>query len=184
MRKLTHSQIVDQRLTVETAQEVPRFPVYVCATNIRSLYNIGSLFRTCDAARVQELILCGFTPHPPRVEITKTALGAVDTVPWRYEPDACIALRDLRSKGVKIIAVELTENALAYTELTAAHMPCCLVLGNELTGIADDVLAECDDAVMIPMHGVKHSLNVSVAAGIVIFEAIRVASALPLRHPH
>ncbi|MFM8568213.1 MAG: RNA methyltransferase [Candidatus Kapaibacterium sp.] len=176
MHKLTHQQILDARLTPEQSMCAPRFPVVVCATNIRSMYNIGSLFRTCDAARVQELILCGFTPHPPRAEIAKTALGAVDTVPWRYEKVACAALRGLRDRGVKIIAVELTDDARPYTELDMSDMPCCLVLGNELTGIADDVLAECDDAVMIPMHGVKHSLNVSVAAGIVIFEAVRAAS--------
>ena len=176
MKKLTFERLVQMRLTSEQVLAAPRFPVIVCAPNIRSMYNVGSLFRTCDAARVQELILCGFTPHPPRAEIAKTALGAVDTVPWRYEHDACAALRELRSRGVKIIAVELTEEAHPYTELDASDMPCCLVLGNELTGIADDVLAECDEAVMIPMHGVKHSLNVSVAAGIVIFHAVSAAS--------
>ena len=176
MHKLTHAQILEQRLSPEQALTVQRSKVRVLASNIRSLYNIGSLFRTCDAARVGELILCGFTPHPPRIEISKTALGADETVPWRYVKDVCEALHDMRSKGVKIIAVELTETARAYSELSADDLPCCLVLGNELTGISDEVLALCDDAVVIPMHGVKHSLNVSVAAGIVIFEAVRAES--------
>ncbi len=174
MHKLRHDEILAQRLSIEEAHELPRHPVSVLLTNVRSLYNVGSIFRSCDAARVEELILCGFTPHPPRKEISKTALGAVDTVPHRYFKSELDAIKDLRDKGRRIIAVELTDSARAYDQLLATDFPCCLILGNELTGIDDEVLKQCDDSIMIPMFGVKHSLNVSVAAGIAMFEAVRL----------
>ncbi len=174
MKKLLHSEILEERLTPEISKEVERFPVSVMLDNIRSLYNVGSIFRTCDSARVSELVMCGFTPHPPRKEIEKTALGAVDTVPWQYESDILSAIKEQKAKGVKVIAVELTDEKREYTSLIPEEYPLCLVLGNELSGISDEVMAECDDAIEIPMHGVKHSLNVGVAAGIVIFESIRI----------
>lgn len=173
MRKLTHSEILDERFSNDEIQEVERHPVYVLLDNIRSLYNVGSMFRTCDSARVAELILTGFTPAPPRKEIEKTALGAVDTVPWKYFKKSTDALIYLKEKGVKIVAVELTEEKRLYTELKKEEYPICLVMGNELTGIDDEVLAMCDTSVEIPMYGVKHSLNVGIAAGITIFEAVR-----------
>jgi tRNA G18 (ribose-2'-O)-methylase SpoU len=145
-------------------------------SNIRSLYNVGSIFRTCDAALVAELILCGFTPHPPRKEISKTALGAVDTVPWKYYTTDAEAIDYLRQSGIKVIAVELAEHARSYNELTPMDFPCCLVFGNELVGISDEVLAQCHDAISIPMFGVKHSLNVAVAAGVAVFEAVRICN--------
>jgi tRNA G18 (ribose-2'-O)-methylase SpoU len=147
--------------------------VSVVLDNVRSLYNVGSVFRTCDSALVRELILCGFTPHPPRPEIEKTALGAVDSVPWRYCADTINAIKEQKQKGEKIIAVEITENQRPYDSLGAGEFPVCLVFGNELTGLSDSVIAECDDALEIPMYGVKHSLNVSVAVGVATFEAVR-----------
>ena len=174
MKKLSHSEILKERLDVEEAKSTKRHPVYVMLSNIRSMYNVGSIFRTCDSALVSELILCGFTPHPPRDEIAKTALGAVDSVPWKYFEHEKDAIKYLKDKGVKIIALEITDKKRPYTSLTPDEYPLCIVLGNELTGLDDEVLNMCDDAVEIPMHGVKHSLNVSVAAGISIFEAVRI----------
>ncbi len=174
MKKLLHAEILGERISTEESKEIERFPVSVMLDNIRSLYNVGSIFRTCDSARVAKLIMCGFTPHPPRKEIEKTALGAVDTVPWQYEQDILKAIKEQKALGIKVIAVELTDKKRDYTSLTADDFPICLVLGNELSGISDEVLAECDDAIEIPMHGVKHSLNVGVAAGITIFESIRI----------
>ncbi len=173
MHKLRHDEILQQRLSPESVKSAPRFPLSIMLSNVRSLYNVGSIFRSCDAAGVSELILCGFTPHPPRTEIAKTALGAVDTVPWRYFKHEHEAIAACKEQGLKIIAVELTKEARDYTELKSSDFPCCLVLGNELVGIADEVLELCDESILIPMHGVKHSLNVAVAAGIVMFEAIR-----------
>lgn len=173
MKKLKHEEILQERLTNEESLLCDRFPVYVLLHNIRSLYNVGSIFRTADSARAKELILTGFTPRPPRKEIEKTALGAVDSVPWKYERDIFKAIDDLKKEGVKIFAVELTDEKREYTSLRKEEYPVCLILGNELSGIDNEVIEQCDDAIEIPMHGVKHSLNVGVATGIVLFEAIR-----------
>lgn len=174
MKKLSHAEILPNRLTPEIALGNKRHPVVIVLDNIRSLYNVGSIFRTADAALVSEIILCGYTPAPPRVEIEKTALGAVDTVPWQYQQSALNAVLELRRKGAKVFAVEITDSSRDYDSLTEADFPLALVLGNELVGIDSDVLAACDGALEIPMYGVKHSLNVSVAAGIAIFEAVKI----------
>ncbi len=174
MRKLLHGEILAERLTAEESAIAGRHPVSVILHNVRSLYNVGSVFRTCDSAMVAELLLCGFTPYPPRKEIEKTALGAVDSVPWRYQKKTADAIDYIKSKGIKVIAVELTDKKRPYNSLCSGDYPLCLVFGNELTGIDDEVLAMCDDAVEIPMYGIKHSLNVSVAAGIAVYESIRI----------
>lgn len=174
MRKLLHQEILYERLTVEEIKKTTRNPVSLLLHNVRSLYNVGSIFRTCDAARAEELILCGFTPHPPRKEIEKTALGAVETVPWRYFDSTIQAIYTLRSEGKKIFALEITDKKRLYTSLRYDEFPMVIVVGNELVGIDQEILDLCDDAIEIPMLGVKHSLNVSVAAGIVLFESIRI----------
>ncbi|HYF04030.1 MAG TPA: RNA methyltransferase [Patescibacteria group bacterium] len=173
MKKLTHGDILQQRLTVEDALKTERHPVSLIVDNVRSLYNVGSIFRTADAAFLKELVLCGYTPHPPRIEIEKTALGAVDTVPWKYNSNTLDAVESFKNAGVKVLAVELTNSGKSYDELTRGDFPLALVIGNEITGINDEVLTACDGAIEIPMYGVKHSLNVSVATGIVLFEAVR-----------
>jgi tRNA G18 (ribose-2'-O)-methylase SpoU len=172
INKLMHDDILALRLTNEQALRAVRHPVSVMLVDVRSLYNVGSIFRTCDSALVKELVLCGFTPYPPRKEIEKTALGAVDTVPWRYEKSALDAITEQKQKGEKVFAVEITDKKREYTTLQAEEYPMCLVLGNELTGLDNKVINACDDAIEIPMFGVKHSLNVAVAAGIVIYEAV------------
>lgn len=173
MRKLTHQELVSQRLTTEEAGSVHRFPITVVLDDIRSLYNVGSIFRSADAFRVQQLVLTGFTPTPPRKEISKTALGADETVPWIYVPTAADAVTMLKDQGAKVLAVELTQNASCIMHHEFGIMHHALVLGNELTGVKQEVLDQCDGAVMIPMYGVKHSLNVAVAAGIAMYEAVR-----------
>jgi 23S rRNA (guanosine2251-2'-O)-methyltransferase len=173
MKKLIHSEILAERLRPDEALAAGRHPVALLLYNVRSLYNVGSVFRTADSALVSELILVGFTPHPPRKEIEKTALGATETVPWKYFKTINEAIDYIRSKNIKLIALELTDKKRSYDSLETGDYPCCLVLGNELTGLDDDVIDACDDAVEIPMYGVKHSLNVSVAAGIAVYEAVR-----------
>lgn len=175
MKKLSHAEILPKRLTPEHAIASKRHPVVLVLDNIRSLYNVGSIFRTADAALVSEIILCGYTPAPPRIEIEKTALGAVDTVPWRYEANATKAVADLQQNGWNVFAVEITDSSRSYDSLTAEDFPLALVLGNELVGIESEVVSACDGALEIPMYGVKHSLNVSVAAGIAVFEAVKVS---------
>ena len=182
MKKLIHSEILVERLSIEEATTIERHPVSVLLSNIRSLYNVGSMFRTCDAALVQELILCGYTPHPPREEIEKTALGAVDTVPWKYHKKEENAILELKEKGIKVIALEITDKKKNYDELIYQDFPLCIVLGNEISGIDNNVLDLCDNAIEIPMYGVKHSLNVSVAGGIAIFEAVRIWKKLKIKN--
>jgi 23S rRNA (guanosine2251-2'-O)-methyltransferase len=176
MRKLTHEEILKERLTPEGAILAERNPVSLMLINIRSLYNVGSIFRTADAGLANELILCGYTPKPPRIEISKTSLGAVDSVPWGYFKNPLDAIREQKEKGYKIIALELTDKKRKYNSIEKLEFPVCIVLGNELTGIEDIYLKECDDAIEIPMWGVKHSLNVSVAAGIALMEAVNIYS--------
>ena len=174
MKKLLHQDILRERLTPEQALKAERHPVSLMLHNVRSMYNVGSIFRTADSALLAELILCGFTPHPPRKEIEKTALGAVDSVPWSYEKSIFDAIEKQRDKGIKVIALELTEKKRNIDTLKLEEYPMCIVLGNEITGLDDDILNACDDAVEIPMFGVKHSLNVSVAAGIAAFRAVKI----------
>lgn len=173
LKKLLHGEILNERLTVSEAKHVRRFPISLLVHNVRSLYNVGSIFRTCDSARVSELILCGFTPHPPRKEIEKTALGAVETVPWRYEKDIFKAIQKIKEQKIKVIALEITDKKRSYDSLELSDFPLCIVAGNEITGLDDEILSVCDDAIEIPMYGVKHSLNVSVSVGIALFESLR-----------
>ncbi len=174
MKKLLHEEILRERLTPEQALKADHHPVSLMLHNVRSMYNVGSIFRTSDSALLSELILCGFTPHPPRKEIEKTALGAVDSVPWSYEKSIFDAINKQKKKGIKVIALELTEKKRAFDSLKPKEYPLCIVIGNEITGLDDDILNACDDAVEIPMFGVKHSLNVSVAAGIAAFGAVKI----------
>jgi len=174
MRKLTHSEIASHRSELSTIQPAHRLPVTVVVDNVRSLYNVGSIFRTSDGVLLQKLILTGFTPRPPRKEIEKTALGATQSVPWEYLKDPREAVRQLKRIGFKACCLELTDSAIPYYDVDAAHFPICLVIGNEITGVSKEVIAECDVALEIPQCGIKQSLNVAVAYGIAIFELNRI----------
>lgn len=173
MKKLTNDQISRNRAPAGEISSVQRLPLFAMAENIRSLYNVGSIFRTADAVLLGKLILAGYTPTPPRKEIEKTALGATTTVPWEYSKDPVGAIRELRAGGVRIIALEHTDQSIPYTSVRPNEFPICLVIGNEITGVTQGVLNECDGAIDIPMSGVKHSLNVAVAFGVAIFELAR-----------
>lgn len=151
-----------------------RFPVYALLDNIRSLYNVGSIFRTADGARLSRLILTGFTPHPPRKEIEKTALGATATVPWEYVRDGVEAVTALKREGIRICLVEQTDRSIPYHALSRRDFPLCLVIGNEITGISRELLPLADLSVDIPMFGMKQSLNAAVAFGITAFECVKI----------
>jgi tRNA G18 (ribose-2'-O)-methylase SpoU len=144
------------------------------ADNIRSLYNVGSIFRSSDGALVQKLFLTGFTPAPPRKEIDKTALGSTQTVPWEYHHDPLTAIAQLKQQKVKICALELTDKSIPHYDLTEADFPLCLVFGNEITGVSKEVIEQADMAIEIPMYGNKQSLNVAVAYGIVLYDCLRI----------
>jgi tRNA G18 (ribose-2'-O)-methylase SpoU len=147
-------------------------PVSVLLDNIRSLYNVGSIFRTSDAAGIEKIYLCGITGSPPRAEIHKAALGAETVVPWEHEEDALRVIKNLKASGYRIVVLEHTDSGNDYS--TAEYQfPLCLVIGHEITGVSDAIVAEADAAIEIPMAGMKQSLNVAVAYGIAVFEIIR-----------
>lgn len=142
--------------------------VRVIAHNIRSLWNVGSLFRTCDGFGVEKLYLTGYTGRPPRKEITKTALGADEFVPWEHVDEPMRVIENLKKDGWNIVSLEQTENSIPVHEFMP-EFPLCLILGSEIAGIRDDLLKESDAVIEIPMIGKKESYNVAVAAGIALY---------------
>lgn len=174
MKKLLHSQILELRKDASNINEYARHPIKVLLYNIRSLYNVGSIFRTADSAFVEELILCGFTPCPPRKEIEKTALGATETVPWKYFKSTIEAINELKAENYKICALEITDRGRDYNDLSIEDFPIAIIAGNEISGIDNEILELCDFSIEIPMYGVKHSLNVSVATGIAVYNTLNI----------
>jgi tRNA G18 (ribose-2'-O)-methylase SpoU len=174
MRKLSTDEIATQRLVKERLNDADRLPIYGMLDNIRSLYNVGSIFRTSDGAFIRHLYLAGYTPKPPRKEIQKTALGATETVPWSHHPDPSSAVQAAREAGARICVLEQTTRSIPYYQFKAEDFPVCLVVGNELTGISPEVVAAADMALEIPMFGTKHSLNAAVAYGIAMFDLVRI----------
>jgi tRNA G18 (ribose-2'-O)-methylase SpoU len=174
LRKLTHDEIASRRLSKGNIHETPRIPIIGMLDNIRSMYNVGSIFRTSDGAFIRELYLTGYTPRPPRREISKTALGATDTVPWSYFADPLEAIAAARSSGARICVLEHTTKSVPYHTLDKSDFPLCLVVGNELTGISPAIVAAADLAIEIPMFGTKQSLNAAVAYGIAVFDLVRI----------
>jgi len=150
----------------------PRHPIVGVLDNIRSVYNVGAIFRTADAVRLQELVLCGMTARPPRPDIRKTALGAEETVPWRYFESAEEAVRVLKKQGFQIALLEQTDESVDLWE-ARFDFPLALVVGHEWHGVSEEVLPLADLAVSIPMFGAKTSLNVSVAFGIAAYAALQ-----------
>ncbi|MBK9176037.1 MAG: RNA methyltransferase [Flavobacteriales bacterium] len=143
--------------------------ITVVLDDVRSRHNVGSIFRTADAFGVERLVLCGFTPCPPHREIEKTALGATASVPWSHEKEALAGVRGLQDQGYLVLAVEQTVRAIPLGELEFDHhRPIALVFGNELHGVSDAVVQACDACIVVPQRGSKHSLNVSVCAGVVL----------------
>jgi tRNA G18 (ribose-2'-O)-methylase SpoU len=171
MRKLSYHEIFAGRPTLAELDGLPRNPIFALCENIRSLYNVGSIFRTSDAIRLKKLYLTGYTGFPPRKEIDKTALGAVDSVAWSRFEDPSAAIYELKNKKIKLIALEHTSESIPYYNYTF-DFPFCLIVGNEVEGISESLINEVDAAVEIPMLGLKQSLNVAVAYGIVMYHAL------------
>ena len=175
MRKLTFDEIKTHRLSESNAAQAEgRTPVIAILEDIRSLYNVGSMFRTSDGARLEALYTVGYTPHPPRPEIEKTALGATRTVPHRHFATIGEAIESSGNLGFRTAALEIAENSKIIHSLTPKDFPLALIFGNEVTGVSDTALALSDFTLEIPMLGAKHSLNVAVAFGIAVFECARV----------
>ncbi len=159
------------RLSVEEFRASEKLPLTVVLDNVRSLNNIGSIFRTSDAFRVEHIDLCGITATPPHREIHKTALGAEDSVEWSYHGDTVTCLKELKERGYRLYAVELAHNSLKLDkDPIDTTCPVALVFGNEIDGVQEEAMALCDSFIEIPQYGSKHSLNVSCAASIAIWE--------------
>jgi len=151
---------------------IATLPVAILLENVRSMYNVGAFFRTADAAAVEKLYLCGITARPPKNAISKTALGAEESVPWEHTWDAVAQVRGIRERGYEIAAVETSVHAVDLYDW-APRFPVCVIFGHEVEGIQPEIAALCDTHIRIPMLGAKHSLNVATAGGVVIYELLR-----------
>lgn len=172
MRKLSMDEL--NRKSVTDFRESDKIPIIVVLDNIRSMHNVGSVFRTADAFLLQGIYLCGYTPQPPHRDIHKTALGATETVAWKYFASTLEAVQELRDAGYRLWAIEQVENSVPLNQFDANQpAPLAVVFGNEVSGVDAEVIKACDGCIEIPQLGMKHSLNISVAAGIVLWELVR-----------
>jgi len=169
MRKLSMDEL--GRKTVEEFKLAAKTPVIAVLDNIRSMHNVGSVFRTADAFLIEAICLCGYTPQPPHRDIHKTALGATETVDWLYYPQTVDAVADLKARGYTVYGIEQAEGSISLEKfVTAPGEKIAVVFGNEVEGVQGEVLQLCDGCIEIPQLGMKHSLNISVAAGIVLWK--------------
>ncbi len=167
--KLTHQEILLSKPSVEETKNFQRIPVVLVLDNLRSLYNIGSIFRTADALLIEKIYLCGICGHPPNKQIEKVALGAEETVPFEYWPDVNACLQKLKADGRTIVALELTHQSAHYKKADYPF-PLALVVGNEVEGIGEEAIKFCDRAIDIPMKGRANSLNVATAVAVAGYE--------------
>jgi 23S rRNA (guanosine2251-2'-O)-methyltransferase len=168
MRKLSMDEL--GRLSVDEFKQARKNPFMVVLDNIRSMHNVGSVFRTADAFLAEGVCLCGYTPQPPHRDIHKTALGATETVDWIYFPSTLEAVKALKERGYKVFAVEQAEGSISLEKFSLPGVGIAVVFGNEVGGVDAEVIALCDGCIEIPQFGTKHSLNISVAAGIVLWK--------------
>lgn len=172
MKKLKITEM--NRLTVEEFKEEKKTPFVVVLDNVRSLHNVGSVFRTADAFLVESVYLCGITSTPPQAEIHKTALGAENTVDWKYYEDTHVAVAELKAQGYTVFAIEQAEGSTMLPDLQLDKSEkYAVILGNEVKGVQQSVVDACDSCIEIPQFGTKHSLNVSVTGGIIIWEMFK-----------
>jgi len=175
MRKLSMDEL--NRKSVEEFRRSEKIPVIAVLDNVRSMNNVGSIFRSSDAFLLESIYLCGFTPRPPHRDINKTALGATETVTWEYHENILPAIEKLKQKGYLIYAVEQAEGSVMLNDLVVdKSAKIALVFGNEVEGVQDEVINTCDQCIEIPQSGMKHSLNISVAAGIVFWQLYKQIS--------
>lgn len=172
MRKLKVTEM--NRISTKEFKEAEKLPLIVVLDNVRSLYNVGSVFRTSDAFRLQGICLCGITARPPHIEIHKTALGAENSVDWRYYEDTMQCVDNLRQEGYIILSIEQCEGSTLLPNLQIdSHKKYAVIMGNEVKGVQQQVVDNSDGCIEIPQYGTKHSMNVSVTAGIIIWEFSR-----------
>lgn len=172
MQKLSMDEL--NRKSVEEFKRAEKTPVIAVLENIRSAYNVGSVFRTADAFLLEGIYLTGYTAQPPHKEIRKTALGAEETVDWAYFPSAADAIVELKSKGYTVFAVEQVKDSISLEKIIfATDQKIAMIFGNEVTGVEQSTILQCDGCIEIPQLGMKHSLNIATAAGVVLWEVIR-----------
>ncbi|WP_282089938.1 RNA methyltransferase [Aquimarina algiphila] len=168
-RKLKNSEL--DRKTIAEFKASTKTPLLIILDNIRSLNNIGSVFRTADAFLIEKIYLCGITATPPHKDIQKTALGATETVDWEHHEDTLKLVEDLKLENIKILSIEQAENATLLNDfIPQPNQKYAVIFGNEVKGVQQDVVSESDDVIEIPQYGSKHSLNISVSAGVVIWD--------------
>jgi len=172
MKKISYRDLIESSPSSDEIKKKSRRPVRIILDNIRSLYNVGSIFRTSDAAGVEKIYLCGITGKPPRAEIHKSALGAEQNVDWEYFENPYKIIWQLKAEGYKIVVLEHTDQPLNYHHVNY-EFPLCLVIGHEIIGVSEKIVELADYAIEIPMFGVKQSLNVAVAYGIAIYEIVK-----------
>lgn len=170
MRKLSMNEL--NRKSVEEFKQSQKKKIIVVLDNIRSMHNVGSVFRTSDAFLIEAICICGFTAQPPHRDINKTALGATETVDWIYYENTTQAIDALKQNNYSIYAVEQTEGSISLENFAITDKPIAVVFGNEVEGVSDEVLQLVDGCIEIPQLGMKHSLNISVAAGIVLWKLV------------
>lgn len=169
MRKLRNEEL--ERLDVSTFKKVPKSPMAIVLDNIRSLNNIGSVFRTADAFLIEKIHLCGITAVPPHKDIHKTALGATESVTWEYHNNTVELVQVLKAQDFCVLAVEQAEHATMLNQFSMdADKKYALIFGNEVKGVSQEVLDICDGVLEIPQHGTKHSLNIAVSVGVVVWD--------------
>lgn len=172
MRKLKTIEM--NRITVEEFHDAKKLPLIVVLDDVRSMHNVGSVFRTCDAFRCEGIYLCGITATPPSNEIHKTALGAEDSVAWKHFASAIDAVNELHDMGYEVLSVEQCEGSMMLNDWQPAiDRPTAVILGNEVHGVHQEVIDICDGCLEIPQFGTKHSLNVSVTGGMIVWEYAR-----------
>lgn len=176
MRKLAHQEI--PRLSEDELESAERHPVVLLLENIRSAHNVGSIFRTADALRIDRIILAGFTPDPGHKGVRKAALGAGEYVPWTRSDDPTDLIGRLSADGYTVASLEITDSPTDPRELTEAHFPLILIVGNEIEGVSERLLGRSDIALELPQFGAKQSLNVSVAAGVALYDVVRAYRSL------
>ncbi len=162
----------DSPLSLEAYQRLPRNPVHLVLDNLRSAFNVGSIFRTADTARIAGITTCGYTAHPPHPKLEKTALGTLQYIPTDHSDTTLAAVESLQARDIPVWALETTPRSKTYTAVPYPR-PLGLVLGNEALGVGREVLEQCDELIQIPMYGFKNSLNVAAAGAVVVFEILR-----------
>ena len=170
--KRSNDDLKANRPTLEEVNFIPKVPISILVEDVRSVHNVGSIFRTADSFGAEKVYLSGITAYPPRADLHKTALGAEESVDWEYIKDPILLAKELKSKGITLVLIEQTKKSQDIFN-SEIQFPVCFVVGNEVHGVSEGLSALCDTHLEIPMHGIKQSLNVSVATGIIGYELLR-----------